>query len=126
MHINWMIFDLSLTSYLKATKVKEETPDSICLPHGSLVCLSTRLNYGLGALRKDGKIGSIFKEQLSHGSVLAVCGAAKPCYYIEIVLTFIYVGVGFFFFFFLQKPSNSYSLLVPFSVCLSPCFSHTF
>ena len=43
--------------------------------------------------------GSIFKEQLSHGSVLAVCRATKPCYYIEIVLTFIYVALGFFFFF---------------------------
>lgn len=36
----------------------------------------------------------------------------------KIVLTFIYVAVGFFFFF--QKPSNSDSLLVPFCVCLSP------
>lgn len=44
-------------------------------------------------------LGSIFKGQLSHGSVLAVCGATKPCYYIEIVLTFIYVTLGFFFFF---------------------------
>lgn len=61
----------------------------------------------------------MLKEQLSHGSVFAVCRATKPCYYKKkIVLTFIYVAVGFFFFF--QKPSNSDSLLVPFCVCLSP------
>lgn len=58
--------------------------------------------------------GSIFKEQLSHGSALAVCGTTKPCYYIEIVLTFIYVALGIFF----QKPSNSYYPLMPFSVCV--------
>lgn len=40
--------------------------------------------------------GSIFKKQLSHGSALTVCGTTKPCYYIEIVLTFIYVALGSF------------------------------
>lgn len=29
--------------------------------------------------------------------MLAVSGATKPCYYIEIVLTLIYVAAGFFF-----------------------------
>lgn len=55
-----------------------------------------KAEYGLGALRKEGTTGSLFKDQRIRGPVLTVCGSTKPCCYIGIDLSFMYVALEFF------------------------------
>ena len=58
-------------------------------------------------------IFSIFKDQLIQDTALIVCGSSKPCYYVDIVLVFIYVALG------ILKSLPRYHPTVSFSVCRS-------